>query len=107
MVAAERGSRYTVRDGRRSRAVPSSEAHFSYRNSNSHFECVIEHGAVTVMLMCREGPAAPERAVKVSDVVPARESIRLARTILERHGGVQDLQLGVDLTVCLDGATGS
>ena len=103
VVTVEHGSLYTVRDGRRSRAVPSSELHFFYRNSNSHFEFVIEHGAVTAMLMYREGATVPQRAVKVSDVVPTRESIRLDRAVLERYVGVYELQPGFDLTVYLDG----
>jgi len=103
VVTVENGSLITTRGGRGSRAVPSSETHFFYPNSNSHFEFVIENGAVTAMLMYQDGAARPERAVKVSDAVPPRDEIRLDRAVLERYVGVYELQPGFDLAVYLEG----
>lgn len=103
VVTVENGALFTARDGRKVRAYPSSETHFFYRTSNSHFEFVVEHGAVSAMLMYQDGAAEPERAVRVSDTVPTRESIRVERAVLERYVGVYELQPGFDLTVYLDG----
>ena len=71
VVTLEDGVLYTQRTGgRRVRAYPSSDTHFFYRGSLSHFEFVLEDGVVTAMLMYPDGGGTPERAVKVSDEVP-------------------------------------
>ncbi len=71
VVTVEDGALFTQRTGgRRSRAYPSSETHFFYRGSFSHFEFVLEGDEVTAMLMYQGGAETPERAAKVSDEVP-------------------------------------
>lgn len=71
IVTLEGGALYTqLMDGRRVRAYPSSQTHFFYRGSLSHFEFVLEGGEVMGMLMYPDGAEMPERAVKVSDEVP-------------------------------------
>jgi hypothetical protein len=71
VVTVEDGALYTQRTGaRRVRAYPSSDTHFFYRGSLSHFEFVLEDGVVTAMLMYPDGGETPVRAVKVSDEVP-------------------------------------
>jgi CubicO group peptidase (beta-lactamase class C family) len=71
VVTVEDGALFTQRTGGgRSRAYPSSETHFFYRGSFSHFEFVLEEGKVTAMLMYQGGAETPERAEKVSDEVP-------------------------------------
>jgi CubicO group peptidase (beta-lactamase class C family) len=103
VVTVENGALYTTRGGRKTRAVPSSNTHFFYRSSNSHFEFEIENGVVTAMLMYPEGAAEAERAIRVSDAMPVREELELDRAILERYVGVYELQPGFDLAVYLDG----
>lgn len=103
LVTVEEGVLYTSRGGRKTQAYPSSETHFFYRTSNSHFAFELEGGVVTAMLMYQDGAEQPERAVKVSDTVPGREAVQLDRSILERYVGVYELQPGFDLTVYLDG----
>jgi CubicO group peptidase (beta-lactamase class C family) len=71
VVTVEDGVLFTQRTGGgRSRAYPSSQTHFFYRGSFSHFEFVLEGGEVTAMLMYQGGAETPERAEKVSDEVP-------------------------------------
>jgi len=103
VVTVEQGALYTARGGRKSKALPSSETHFFYPTSNSHFEFQLEAGVVTAMLMYPDGAAEAERAVKVSDAVPQRETIQLDREILERYVGVYELRPGFDLAVYLEG----
>ena len=103
MVTVADGVLYTSRGGRKTRAAPSSETHFFYRTSNSHFAFELEDGAVTAMLTYQDDAELPERAVKVSDTVPTREALRLDRSILERYVGVYEIQPGFDLTVYLEG----
>jgi CubicO group peptidase (beta-lactamase class C family) len=71
IVTVEEGALFTQRTGgRRSHAYPSSEIHFFYRGSFSHFEFVLEGDEVTAMLMYQGGAETPERAAKVSDEIP-------------------------------------
>ncbi len=66
VVTVEDGQLYTQRGGgAKLRAYPSSETHFFYKHSLSHFEFVIE-GGETYMLMYQGGADEAERAVKVS-----------------------------------------
>lgn len=85
------------------RAYPTSQNHFFYKTSLSHFEFVIEDGDVTGMLMYQGGSPEAEEATRVSDEVPTRESIVLDVAILERYVGVYEFQPGFDITVSLDG----
>ncbi|UCC83425.1 MAG: serine hydrolase, partial [Gemmatimonadota bacterium] len=67
VVTVEDGQLYTQRTGGgKNRAYPTSETHFFYKHSLSHFEFVIEDGE-TYMLMYQGGADEAERAVKVSD----------------------------------------
>jgi CubicO group peptidase (beta-lactamase class C family) len=67
VVTVEDGRLYTQRSGGgKNRAYPSSESHFFYKHSLSHFEFVVE-GGETHMLMYQGGADEAERAVKVSD----------------------------------------
>jgi CubicO group peptidase (beta-lactamase class C family) len=66
VVTVENGQLFTQRgNGAKLRAYPSSEAHFFYKHSLSHFEFVIE-GRETYMLMYQGGGDEAERAVRVS-----------------------------------------
>jgi hypothetical protein len=66
VVTVEDGQLYTQRGGgAKLRAYPSSETHFFYKQSLSHFEFVIE-GGETYMLIYQGGADEAERAVKVS-----------------------------------------
>jgi CubicO group peptidase (beta-lactamase class C family) len=103
LVTVDDGALYTSRGGRKTQAHPSSETHFFYRTSNSHFEFELEDGAVTAMLMYQDAAKLPERAVRVSGTVPTREAVRLDRSILEGYVGVYEIQPGFDLTVYLEG----
>jgi CubicO group peptidase (beta-lactamase class C family) len=103
LVTVEDGALYTSRGGRKTQAHPSSETHFFYRTSNSHFEFELEDGAVTAMLVYQDGAELAERAVRVSGTVPTREAVRLDTSILERYVGVFEIQPGFDLTVYLEG----
>ncbi len=67
VVTVEDGQLFTQRgEGAKLRAYPSSQTHFFYKHSHSHFEFVIE-GGETYMLMYQGGAEEAERAVKVSD----------------------------------------
>jgi CubicO group peptidase (beta-lactamase class C family) len=67
VVTVEDGQLYTQRSGgAKNRAYPSSETHFFYKHSLSHFEFVTE-GGETYMLMYQGGADEAERAVRVSD----------------------------------------
>ena len=104
VVDLREGALHTQRTGGQwVRAYPTSENHFFYRTSLSHFEFVVEGGRVTAMLMYQGGSRQAEKAVKVSDDVPSRKAIVLDRAILERYVGVYELRPGFDLTVSLDG----
>jgi CubicO group peptidase (beta-lactamase class C family) len=71
VVTLEDGALYTQRTGGpRSRAYPSSETHFFYRGSLSHFEFVLEGDEVTAMLIYPDGAETPERADKISGGMP-------------------------------------
>jgi CubicO group peptidase (beta-lactamase class C family) len=103
-ITLEDGKLYTQRSGsRRLQAIPASETHFFYRSSLSHFEMVIENGAVAGMLMYQDGSTTPERATKISDEVPKRQAIRLDPAIYDRYAGVYELQPGFDLTITREG----
>ncbi|NIR42434.1 MAG: DUF3471 domain-containing protein, partial [Gemmatimonadetes bacterium] len=100
VVTVENGTLYTQRSGgSRLRAYPSSETHFFYGHSLSHFEFVLEGDRVVRMLMYQGGARTPEVAVKVSDEVPTREAVELDPAILERYVGVYELRPGFDLTI--------
>ncbi|MGD2218433.1 MAG: serine hydrolase domain-containing protein [Gemmatimonadales bacterium] len=72
VVTVEDGQLYTQRgDGAKLRAYPSSENHFFYKHSLSHFEFVVE-GGETHMLMYQGGADEAERAVRVADAPPER-----------------------------------
>ena len=104
LVTVRDGALHTQRSGGQwIKAYPTSENHFFYRTSLSHFEFVVEGGQVTGMLMYQGGSHEPGKAVKVSDDVPTREAIVLDPAILERYVGVYELQPGFDLAVSLDG----
>lgn len=104
VVTVRDGALYTQRSGgQRIRAYPASETHFFYRTSLSHFEFVVENGEVTGMVMYQEGRSEGEQAARVSDEVPAQETVTLERATLERYVGVYELQPGFDLTVYLEG----
>lgn len=67
VVTVEDGQLYTQRSGgAKLRAYPSSENHFFYKHSLSHFEFVTENGD-TYMLMYQGGADEAEWALKVSD----------------------------------------
>ncbi|UCC73183.1 MAG: serine hydrolase [Gemmatimonadota bacterium] len=88
VVTVEDGRLYTQRDGgRKLRAFPSSETHFFYKTSLSHFEFVIR-GDTIYMLMHQGGAEQAEEAVRVADAPPPRQPV-----------GVYELMPGFDLTV--------
>ncbi|MGH7541459.1 MAG: serine hydrolase, partial [Gemmatimonadota bacterium] len=102
-VTVRDGALYTQRSGGAlTRAYPASETRFFYKESLSHFEFVVEDGRATGMVMYQEGGHEGERAVRVSDEVPAVETIALAPSILERYVGVYELRPGFELTISLD-----
>lgn len=104
LVTVRNGALHTQRSGGQwIKAYPTSENHFFYKTSFSHFEFVIEGGQVTGMLMYQEGSREGEKAVRVSDEVPTRRAIVVDSAILERYVGVYELQPGFDLAVSLDG----
>ena len=103
-MTVRNGALHTQRSGGQwIKAYPTSENHFFYKTSFSHFEFVIEGGQVTGMLMYQEGSREGEKAVRVSDEVPTRRAIVVDSAILERYVGVYELQPGFDLAVSLDG----
>ncbi|MGD2153902.1 MAG: serine hydrolase [Gemmatimonadales bacterium] len=103
VVTVEDGQLYTQRSGgARQRAYPSSETHFFYKHSLSHFEFVVE-GGETYMLMYQGGAEQAERAVRVADAPQPRQPTELDPSIYDDYVGVYELEPGFDLTVTRDG----
>lgn len=104
LVTVEDGKLHTQRTGgSKLRAFPSSETHFFYKHSLSHFEFVVEDGEVTAMRMYQGGASEAELARKVSDEVPTREEVDVDPAIYDRYVGVYELRPGFDLTVTREG----
>ena len=104
LVTIRDGALHTQRAGGNwSKAYPTSETHFFYKTSLSHFEFVVEDGQVTGMRMYQGGSHEAEEAAKVADEIPTRQAIALDPAVLQRYVGVYELQPGFELTVYLEG----
>ena len=104
LVTIRDGALHTQRAGGSwSKAYPTSETHFFYKTSLSHFEFVVEDGQVTAMRMYQGGSHEAEEAAKVAGEVPTRQAIALDPAVLQRYVGVYELQPGFELTVYLEG----